>query len=219
MRQATTPPADHGGQIEPAAPNGAAHHTEPLQAQRGADSPAAAPRTPEPVRPDTWMPRTPRHRTRGCWTRGRWTSARPVGRTSHGGTGRGGQATTGPAGVRTSSDRRHPLGGPTSPGMRAAPRRTAVVCWSWRVRGEGNGTTDGRTVRSQACEGSAAGMLRAAGRRTYAQVDGDDGAGRGTEVAMISTRGQRLPGARRPRVHLHGARAPPVGRPRVLMSH
>jgi hypothetical protein len=24
----------------------------------------------------------------------------------------------------------------------AAPRRTAVVCWSWRVRGEGNGTTE-----------------------------------------------------------------------------
>jgi hypothetical protein len=31
----------------------------------------------------------------------------------------------------------------------AAPRRTAVVCWSWRVRGEGNGTTERRGVRGQ----------------------------------------------------------------------
>jgi hypothetical protein len=69
------------GQIDPLRPAGAAHHTEPLQAQR-ADSPAAAPRTPEPVRPDTWMPRTPGHRTPGHRTPGRWTSARPVGRTS-----------------------------------------------------------------------------------------------------------------------------------------
>jgi len=37
--------------------------TEPPGVQRGADSATAAPRTPEPVRPDTWRPRTPGHRT------------------------------------------------------------------------------------------------------------------------------------------------------------
>jgi hypothetical protein len=31
---------------------------------------------------------------------------------------------------------------PSTAQHEAAPRRTAVVCWSWRVRGEGNGTTE-----------------------------------------------------------------------------
>src|SRR5829696_1290274 len=53
--------------------------TEPPGVQRGADSATAAPRTPEPVRPDTWRPGHLdwRPRTPGCWR-----SARPVGQTS-----------------------------------------------------------------------------------------------------------------------------------------
>jgi hypothetical protein len=31
---------------------------------------------------------------------------------------------------------------PSTARHEAAPRRTALVCWSWRVRGEGNGTTE-----------------------------------------------------------------------------
>jgi hypothetical protein len=31
---------------------------------------------------------------------------------------------------------------PSTARYEAAPRRIAVVCWSWRVRGEGNGTTE-----------------------------------------------------------------------------
>jgi hypothetical protein len=34
-----------------------------------------------------------------------------------------------------------------STALDAAPRRTAVVCWIWMVRGEGNGTTERYGVR------------------------------------------------------------------------
>jgi hypothetical protein len=74
------------GARRPAAPGrgGPPHRATPGSS---ADRAAAAPRTPERVRPDTWMHRTPGHRTPGRWTPGRWTpgrwtSARPVGRTS-----------------------------------------------------------------------------------------------------------------------------------------
>jgi hypothetical protein len=76
-RQATTPPADHGGTSTRCARLGAARHTEPLQgpARRGhpggsaADTGGLSVRTPgctghrRPVRPDTWM-----HRTPDAWT-------------------------------------------------------------------------------------------------------------------------------------------------------
>ena len=83
--QATTPPADHGGMSTRCARPGRPATPSQSGVQR-ADRAAAAPRTPERVRPDTRMPRTPGHRTRGCWM-----SARPVGRTSPRRTGRGGQ--------------------------------------------------------------------------------------------------------------------------------
>jgi hypothetical protein len=167
--------------VDPLRPAGAARHTS--------HSRSSAARTARrrrghrrPVRPDTWMPRTP-----GCT--GRVDAGRPLDRLDghpHGGPDEADRATTGPAGVRTSRDRRHPLGGPTAPGSRrlgalghprllrgdgtcaaaltaaatgqlpsparheAAPRRTALVCWIWMVRGEGNGTTEaeGCGVRS-----------------------------------------------------------------------
>jgi hypothetical protein len=87
-----------------------------------------------PVRPDTRRPRTPGHRTPGHRTPGHRTrehrmSARPVGRTSPRPDRGRGQGNDGLAGIRTSSDRRHPLGGPTSPrvtatgGARPSPGR------------------------------------------------------------------------------------------------
>jgi hypothetical protein len=125
-RQATTPPTGHGGTSTRCARPGRSA-TPSHSGVQGADRAAAAPRTPEPVRPDTWMPRTPGHRTpghrtRGHRTRGRWMSARPVGRTSHGGPDEADRATTGLAGVRTPRARRAPLGGPTSPGSRRLGR-------------------------------------------------------------------------------------------------
>ena len=39
---------------------------------------------------------------------------------------------------------------PSTARHEAAPRRTALVCWSWMVRGEGNGTTERCGVRGQA---------------------------------------------------------------------
>jgi hypothetical protein len=121
-RQATTPPTGHGGTSTRCARPGRPATPSHSRVQRGTDSPAAAPRTPEPVRPDTWMPRTPGHRTPGHRTRGRWMSARPVGRTSHGGPDEADRATTDLAGVRTPRARRAPLGGPTSPGSRRLGR-------------------------------------------------------------------------------------------------
>src|SRR5215207_4317785 len=170
--QATTPPTDHAAH-RPAAPGRGGPPHEPLQVQRGADRAAAAPRTLEAC-PSGHL---------DALDTGRLDVGRPLDRLDghpHGGPDEADRATTGPAGVRTSRDRRHPLGGPTAPGSRrlgalghprllrgdgtcaaaltaaatgqlpsparheAAPRRTALVCWIWMVRGEGNGTTERR---------------------------------------------------------------------------
>jgi len=85
----------------------------PLQVQRGADSAATAPRTPQAGRPDTWIQRTPGHRTRG-----RWTSARPVGRTDTPTAGPGTRTGQRPAGRRPDilATGDHPLGARPRPG-------------------------------------------------------------------------------------------------------
>src|SRR5829696_3697418 len=117
------PAGDHAAHrprrhVDPLRPAGAAV-TEPPGVQRGADSATAPPRTPEPVRPDTWRPRTPGHRTPDTWMLDvRSTGWTDIPRR----TGRADRATPGLAGVRTSSDRRHPLGGPTSSGSRRLGR-------------------------------------------------------------------------------------------------
>jgi hypothetical protein len=122
-RQATTPPADHGGTSTRCARLGAARHTEPLQgpARRGHPGGSAA---------DTGGLSV---RTPGCTghrTRGRWTSARPVGRTSprwDWGRGQGNDRPGRRPDILATGD--HPLGGPslarvTAPGS-ARPPRTA----------------------------------------------------------------------------------------------
>jgi hypothetical protein len=142
--------------------------------QRGADSPAAAPRTPAAcpsghlAAPDAWTP--------DAWT----LDVRSTGWTDipTAGLDEADRATTGLAGVRTSSRPATPAGRPDlarvrAPGVlghpgrlrgdgtcataltatatgqlpstarhQAAPRRTALVCWIWMVRGEGNGTKE-----------------------------------------------------------------------------
>jgi hypothetical protein len=161
------------GARRPAAPDwGRPATPSHSRVQRGADTPGVAPRTPEACpsghldAPDT----------------GRVDAGRPLDRLDgrpHDGTGDADRATTGLAGVRTSSrpattrwaaqaspgSRRlgalgHPgrLRGdgtyaaaltaaatgqlPSTARHEAAARRTAVVCWSWMLRGEGNGTTE-----------------------------------------------------------------------------
>src|SRR5829696_8119679 len=141
---------------DPLRPAGAAV-TEPPGVQRGADSATAPPRTPEPVRPDTWRPRTPGHRTPDTWMLDvRSTGWTDIPRR----TGRADRATPGLAGVRTSSDRRHPLGGPTSSGS----RRLGALGHPGRLRGDG--------TRAAALTTAATGQLpstawhQAAPRRT-----------------------------------------------------
>jgi hypothetical protein len=128
-RQATTPPADHGGtSTRCARPSGPPHRATPgSSAARTARRQRRGHR--RPVRPDTWMPRTPGHRTPG-----HRMSARPVGRTSHGGPDEADRATTGPGrrpDILATGD--HPLGGPTSPGS----RRLGALGHPGRLRGDG----------------------------------------------------------------------------------
>jgi hypothetical protein len=54
----------------------------------------------------------------------------------------GGSAVTTPAGAALTAAATEQL--LSTARHEAAPRRTALVCWSWRVRGEGNGTTERR---------------------------------------------------------------------------
>jgi hypothetical protein len=125
--QATTPPADQGTSTRCAQP-GAARHPEPLQVQRGADSAAAAPRTPEAC-PSGHLD-APDACTLDAWTPDAWTpDVRSTGWTDVPTTGsdEADRATTGLAGVRTSSRPATTAGRPdlarvTAPGSARPPR-------------------------------------------------------------------------------------------------
>jgi hypothetical protein len=109
--RATTPPADHGGTSNPLRPTGTARRTEPFQGQRGADSAAAALRTPE-ARPSGHLDGTGRVDT--AWTPDvsltDWTDVRTVDR----GRGQGDDRRGRRPDILATGD--HPLGGQTSPG-------------------------------------------------------------------------------------------------------
>jgi hypothetical protein len=128
--QATTPPADHGVH-RPVVPNrGRPTTPSHSRVQRGADSAAAAPRTPGACPSGHLMHRTRGHRTRGHRTRGRSTSARPVGRTSprrDRGRGQGNDRPGRRPDILATGD--HPLGARPRPGhgtWGAWPRRSAL---------------------------------------------------------------------------------------------
>jgi hypothetical protein len=119
-RQATTRPADHGGtSTRCAQPRCGPPHRATPGSSAAREARRGAPRTPERVRPHTRLHRPPGHRTPG-----RWMSARPAGRTSHRRPDEADRATTGLAGVRTSSR-------PTTTRWAARPRRVTAT---WGAR-------------------------------------------------------------------------------------
>jgi len=159
------------GHVDPLRPAGAARHrATPGSSARTARRQRRGHQ--RPVRPDTWMYRTPDTwmldvRSTG-WTdiptadRTRRTGQRPAWPASgHLATGDTRWAARPSPGSRRLGALGHPrrLGGdgtcaaaltaaatgqlPSTARQEAAPRRTAVVCWIWMVREEGNGTTEG----------------------------------------------------------------------------
>jgi hypothetical protein len=132
-----------------------------------------------PVRPDTWMPRTPGCPGRldtgrpldrldghphggpdeadrattglaGVRTPSRPATSRRAVRPRR--SRRPGRSTQDGSAVMAPAprpDRRRHWTAASTARHEAAPRRTALVCWSWRVRGEGNGTTERRGVQGQ----------------------------------------------------------------------
>jgi hypothetical protein len=117
-RQATTPPADTG-HVDRLCPTGVAATPSHSGVQRGVDSAAAAPRTPEVVRPDTCMHPSGHLDALDGWTPDAWTlDVRSTGWTdipTAGPGSRTGQRPAWPASGHPGA-RCPPAGRPTSPG-------------------------------------------------------------------------------------------------------